>query len=102
MAVVRNTESPSPSPADGELRRILNVRVPVIVRLAGRDLAVGEVMKLSHGSILEMQKHCEEPLHLMVNNQVIGEGEAIKVGENFGLRLTAVGDLRDRVEAMGS
>jgi hypothetical protein len=37
----------------------------------------------------------------MVNNQVVGEGEAVKVGENFGLRLTAVGDLSDRISSLG-
>ena len=99
MALVRNADSESPAEA-GEVGRILKIEVPVIVRLARRSLPVGEVTKLAHGAILELQKHCERPLHLMVNNKVIGEGEAIKVGENFGLRLTAVGDLRDRLEAL--
>jgi hypothetical protein len=37
-----------------------------------------------------------------VNNKVIGAGSAVKVGENFGVRVTNVGDVATRVQAMGS
>ena len=103
MAVAHDDRRSAPPPGSGgggELDRILQLEVPVIVRLARRRMPVGEVMKLAHGAILELHKHHEEPLHLMVNNKAVAEGEAVKVGEQFGLRLTAVGDLRDRLDAM--
>ena len=39
-------------------------------------------------AIIEFEKSSDEPLELMINNKVIGLGETVKVGENFGLRIT--------------
>ena len=101
MPVLANEErSPSAAPAAGDIARILKVEVPVIVRLAHRKLTLKEVLRLAHGSILELNRSSDEPLHLMVNNRVIGEGEPVKVGEHFGLRVTNIGDVRERLGAM--
>ena len=84
-----------------ELRRVLRLHVPVIVKLAERRLAVGEVLRLGVGSIIEIAKRSEQPLELLVNNRPIAVGEAVKVGENFGLRVKQVGDPRDVIAALG-
>jgi len=84
-----------------ELERILKLEVPIIVRLGSQTLAVREVVSLAPGSIIELTKAAEEELDLLVNNKQIGNGVAVKVGENFGLRVTYIGDIRARVEAMG-
>jgi flagellar motor switch protein FliN/FliY len=84
-----------------ELRRILRLEVPVIVRLAERKLTMAEIMRLGPGAIVEFFKSNDEPLELLVNNKVIGVGEAVKVGENFGLRVTQIGDVAHVVRAMG-
>jgi hypothetical protein len=39
-------------------------------------------------------------MELMINNKVIGVGETVKVGENFGLRITQIGDIKQIVSAM--
>ena len=83
-----------------ELTRIMHLQVPVIVRLAERKLNVNEVMRLGVGAIIEFFKSSDEPLELLINNKVIGLGEAVKVGENFGLRLTQVGDVKQIIESL--
>ena len=40
--------------------------------------------------------------NLLVNNKPIGSGNAVKVGENFGIRINFIGDLKDRILAMGT
>ncbi len=85
-----------------DIRAIFQLRVPVIVRLGHRRMNTGEVMELGPGSILELPKAFDEPLDLMINNKMIGKGNAVKIGENFGLRITEVGDMEERVLAMGS
>jgi flagellar motor switch protein FliN len=85
-----------------ELSRILSLEVPVIVRLGERSLTVREVMALVPGTIIELPKSADEELDLLVNNKQIGVGAAVKVGENFGLRITFIGDARDRIRAMGA
>jgi flagellar motor switch protein FliN/FliY len=89
------------NPSQDELQRILHIQVPIIVKLAERKLNVQEVMRLGVGAIIEFFKSSEEPLQLMVNNKVIGVGEAVKVGENFGLRITQIGDTKQIIAAMG-
>ena len=85
-------------PAD--LRSILKIQVPLIVQIATREMPVEEVMKFSPGAIVELPKLADEELEIMVSNKQIGLGRAVKVGENFGVRVTFVGDIRTRIHAM--
>jgi len=84
-----------------EVNRILRLYVPVIVKLAERKLNMSEVMRLGTGAIIEFFKSSDEPLELLVNNKVIALGEAVKVGENFGLRLTQIGDVKQVIQSLG-
>lgn len=104
MPVLRAERMPPPATPStpGEVGRILRLNVPVIVKLAERKLSLSEVMRLGAGAIIEFSKSSDEPLELLINNKVIGVGEAVKVGENFGLRLTQIGDVKQIIESMGS
>lgn len=84
-----------------DVRAILALEVPVIVRVGERVLTVGEVMGLVPGAIIELGKNAEDELDLLVNNKQIGTGTAVKVGENFGLRISFIGDVRQRIAALG-
>ncbi|MBC7771433.1 MAG: FliM/FliN family flagellar motor switch protein [Pyrinomonadaceae bacterium] len=80
---------------------ILRLEVPIVVVLAERLMKVSEITSLLPGSIIELAKSAEEELELLVNNKLIGAGSAVKVGENFGIRITYIGDLKDRITALG-
>jgi flagellar motor switch protein FliN len=84
-----------------DLKTILKLRVPVIVRVGQRHMPMDDVLALGPGAILEMDKPADEELDLLINNKAIGSGTAVKVGENFGIRITAIGSHRERVEALG-
>lgn len=86
---------------DPNLERILKIEVPIIVLLGQRSSTVRESLQLTPGVILEIPKRVEDELELLVNNKVIASGTAVKVGENFGLRLNSVGDVLERVQALG-
>ncbi len=88
-------------PTGRELQRILRLEVPVIVKLAERRLSLSEIMRLGVGAIIEFYKSSDEPLELMINNKTIALGETVKVGENFGLRITQIGDVKQIIDAMG-
>ncbi len=76
----------------------LALEVPVIVRLAERSMRVSEVLELAPGSIIELTKSAESELDLLINNRPVGVGVAVKVGENFGLRITHLGDPANRIK----
>ena len=82
-------------------REVLKIDVPVIVRLAERTLTVREVLQLQAGAIVELPKNAEDELELMINNKAIGCGSAVKIGENFGIRITFIGDISTRIAALG-
>lgn len=84
-----------------EIQTILKLSVPVIVQVGERHLPVGDVLALGPGAILELGKAAESELSLLVNNKSIAQGTAVKVGENFGLKISEIGSTKDRVEAMG-
>lgn len=98
MPVLRSANA---SPTSSELDRILHLEVPVIVKLAERKLTMAEVMRLGPGAIIEFLKSSDEPLELLINNKAIGVGDAVKVGENFGLKITQIGDVKEVIRSMG-
>ena len=96
----RSTASESQAIRPEDLNRVLNLEVPVIVQLAERTMPLSAILNLNSGAIIEFEKPCESPLDLMINNKCIGHGQAVKVAENFGLRLTTIGSIRDRINAL--
>src|SRR5258708_4059467 len=101
MPLLRSQPQTPLAPSPVELHRILRLQVPVIVKLAERKLTLQEVMRLGPGAIIEFFKASEEPLELMVNNKTIAIGETVKVGENFGLKITQIGDVKQVIKSLG-
>lgn len=97
----RPTPSGSSDARKSNIERILKLEVPVIVRLAERVMPLQEVVNLCTGAIIEFDKPSDSELDLMINNKCIGNGQAVKVGENFGLRINHVGSVQERIKAMG-
>lgn len=88
-----------PNPND-PLRRVRQLEVPIVVRLGERSMRVAEVTALAPGAIIELPKNAEEELDLLVNNRPIGTGTSVKIGENFGIRISYIGDVRVRLDAL--
>ena len=91
----------SATPVSCELQRILKLEVPVIVQLADREMTMEEILDLNVGSIIEFDKRFDAELELIVTNRQIGLGHAVKVGENFGLRITRIGSIYNTIKALG-
>lgn len=83
-----------------DLTTILRLTVPLIVQVGTHRMPMDDVLALGPGAILELEKSSEEELELLVNNMPMGRGVAVKVGENFGIRITTIGSPRQRVKAM--
>ena len=86
-------------PAD--LNAILKLEVPIVVEIGRRAIALNDIKSIVPGSIIELPKGSEEELELLVNNKPVGTGIAVKVGENFGIQISFIGDLHSRIEALG-
>lgn len=71
-------------------RSLLRIRVPVVVTLANNRQPLGRIVELGPGSIIHFDKSCEEMLDLEVGGHSVARGEAVKVGDKFGLRITSI------------
>lgn len=85
-----------------DLQTILQLEVPIIVQVGRRKLALDDVMAFGPGAIIELDRSAEDHLDLLVNNKPVGSGVAVKVGENFGVRITTIDSAEDRIEALSS
>ena len=85
-----------------DLNTILKLKVPVIVQIEQRRMPLDDMLSLGPGAILELNKAADRELDLLVNNKRIGTGTAVKVNENFGIRISVIGSTQQRIKAMGA
>jgi flagellar motor switch protein FliN len=93
---------PSP-PADAEVKNLsllLDVPLQVTVELGRTKRSVQEILNLSSGSIIELDKLAGEPVDILVNNKLIAKGEVVVIDENFGVRVTDIISQSDRLKRL--
>lgn len=71
-------------------RGLLQIRVPLQVTLAAQRKSIQEIIELGPGSIVKFNKTCDQPLQLSVGTRTIAEGDVVKVGDKFGLRISSL------------
>src|SRR3954463_2440951 len=71
-------------------RGLLQILVPVRVTLASQRKSIQEIIELGPGSIVKFDKTCDEPLELCVGDRPIAQGEVVKVGDKFGLKISGL------------
>jgi flagellar motor switch protein FliN len=71
-------------------RSLLRITVPVVVTLAEKRQKLSRIIDLGPGSIIQFDKSCEEMLELEIGSHTVAAGEAVKVGDKFGLRITSM------------
>ena len=101
MPIAAPPAASAPAPRTPDIDRILKLSVLVNATLAEREMSVEAILAFTAGSIIEFEKSFDAELSLRVGNREIGAGHAVKVAENFGLRLSSVGSVEDRIDAMG-
>ena len=67
-----------------------NIPVSLSVELGRSQISLKEVFELSEGSIIELERLVGEPLDLVVNGQIIAQGEVVAIDNNYGLRVTTI------------
>ena len=92
------------STADGNeehLARILAMKIPVIVKITEKTMAMEKILKLNIGSMIQFDKDAYQHIDLMINNTTVGFGRPAKVGENFGLKIVQIGDIAKTIKSLG-
>lgn len=79
---------------------LLDVELPVSVSFGRAHLQIKEVMKLSSGSIVELNRSVAEPVELIVNNCVIARGEVVVIEGNYGVRIDEIVSPEERLRTL--
>ena len=97
--------SPTAAPIDEALRSpkldiVLDIDLPLVVRFGRTVMSVKSLAALGPGSIVDMGRSPDEPVQLMIGEQVIAWGEVVIVGGNYGVRITDLASPADRMRAV--
>ncbi|MBV9083689.1 MAG: flagellar motor switch protein FliN [Acidobacteriaceae bacterium] len=84
----------------GNLDLLLDVEMPVSISFGRAKLPLKDVIKLSTGSIVELNRNVSDLVEIVVNNSVIAKGEVVVVDGNFGVRIDQVMSRQDRIRSL--
>lgn len=95
-SLVAETEHAEPSNLD----LIMDISMEIRVELGRKQYRVQEILGLAAGSVVELNKLAGEPVDLLVNDKLFARGEVVVIDENFGVRVTEIVSLKERIESL--
>jgi len=85
---------------DSNINLIMDVKLPVRVRIGGKKMLLRDVLSMDIGSVIELNQLANDPLDILVDNHVIAQGEVVIVDGNFGVQITTIGSKKDRLNQL--
>ena len=98
-------EAPDSKLSHDEIKNIsliMDVKLPVRVRIGKKRMLLKDVLNMDIGSVVELEQLANEPLEILVDNHVIAVGEVVIVDGNFGVQITSIGTKRERLNQLKS
>lgn len=104
-AGLKHLQNDTPLVIDGEedvnLEVIMDIPVTISMEIGQTKLNIRNLLQLTQGSVVELDRLAGEPLDVLVNGTLIAHGEVVVVNEKFGIRLTDVISPAERVKKLG-
>jgi flagellar motor switch protein FliN/FliY len=88
------------SSAPPTMELILDVELPVSISFGKTELAMKDVLKLTMGSIVELNRGVGDPVEIMINHCLIARGEVVVVEGNYGVRIQHIASRADRLRSV--
>jgi flagellar motor switch protein FliN/FliY len=82
------------------LRVLESIEVQMTVEVGRSEITIRDLLRLSEGSILELDRLAGDPLDILINGTMIAKGEVVMVGERFGIRFGEIVEPEKRVESI--
>ncbi|EAI4428607.1 flagellar motor switch protein FliY [Campylobacter lari] len=86
-----------------ELRNIgliMDVRLPIRVRIGSKKMLLKDVLTMDIGSVIELDQLANDPLEILIGDKKIAYGEVVIVDGNFGVQITEIGSKKERLEQL--
>ena len=77
-----------------------NIDVQMTVEVGRSEITIRDLLRLSEGSVLELDRLAGDPLDILINGTMIAKGEVVMVGERFGIRFGEIIEPEKRVEVL--
>lgn len=81
----------------GNIGLIMDVKLPVRVRIGKKRMLLKDVLNMDIGSVIELNQLANDPLEILVDNNVVAQGEVVIVDGNFGVQITTIGTKKERL-----
>lgn len=88
------------SGAGNNIEILMDLELPVIIELGRTAMFIRDILELGPGSIVELTKLSGEPVDLYVNDKKFAQGEVVVIDENFGIRITDLVKVEDRIRSL--
>ena len=86
--------------ASQSIDALMDIDLPVIIELGRTNMFIRDILELSTGSIVELNKLSGEPVDLYINDKRFARGEVVVIDENFGIRITDLVKVEDRIRSL--
>ncbi|HEY3277597.1 MAG TPA: flagellar motor switch protein FliN [Syntrophorhabdaceae bacterium] len=80
---------------------LLDIAVEISVEIGRTKMPIGQLLSLSKGSIIELNKIAGESVDILVNGKLLGKGEIVVVNERLGVRIVEIVTPKERVQELG-
>lgn len=86
--------------SDPKLDVILDIPVKMTLEVGGTEIAIRDLLQLSQGSVVELDRIAGEPLDVRINGTLIAQGEVVVTNDRYGVRLTDVISPQERIRRL--
>jgi flagellar motor switch protein FliN/FliY len=94
------TNSPVTNPNQSQnLAILMDVQLPVSIRFGETEMLLEDIVKLGVGSVIELNSGIDEPVELIVNGKSLARGEVVTVDGFYGVRITEISNVGDRIRS---
>lgn len=82
------------------LELLLDVKLDVSIELGRSRMLLRDILELGPGAVIELDKMAGETVDLLINDKKLAEGEVVVVDENFGVRITHLVSMEERIKML--
>lgn len=79
---------------------IMDVRLPIRVRIGSKKMLLKDVLSMDIGSVIELNQLANDPLEILIGDKPVALGEVVIIDGNFGIQITEIGTKKERLEQL--
>jgi flagellar motor switch protein FliN/FliY len=96
------TKIDSPAENLSNLAALLDVQLPVSIRFGETEMLLEDVIKLGVGAVIELNSAVDDPVELVVNGRCFARGEVVTVDGFYGVRITEITSVGERIKSVNA